>query len=236
MKLSRSFARSVLNHHLLILFPTPPCELDSCLTTNVPLLLNDSPPHHKDPLSTPSFLTYSESRNLKDSDKQWKPSKKTLTLSFPKLGNLSISIRKTSDFHPPTVPFLLHHLLSTLSCPPLNLLSSQLLHKREKLLISLWLNLLTMDFASNVLRTDTGMLIVSTTPTSIAVNQHLDITQTTAQSSKTLQKQQAMIGTITRTIVDGILNMMTASLEMTDMPILQGNLTEVEGNLVKFLA
>jgi len=44
------------------------------------------------------------------------------------------------------------------------------------------------------------------------------------------------LGTTTRATVDGTQNMTIMSLEMTDMPTLQENLTEVEGNPVKFLA
>jgi len=164
----------------------PHHQLNSLCITNTPLLPNNSLLHHEDHPPTPFLSTYSLSRNPIDSDKQWMPSEKTPALSSLNTRNLPTSIWKPSDSCSLTVPFLLRQPLSILPCPPLDLIPDQLPSKREKPLVSLQLNLLVADFASNAPKPDTGMLIVLATPASTAINQLLDIARTTAQSSKTL--------------------------------------------------
>jgi len=214
----------------------PHRQLDSPRTTNVPLLHNNFPLHHADHPRTPSSSTYSLSRNPMDSDKQWKPSEKIHALSSLDTRNLPAPTQRLSDSRPPTVPFLLCRPLPILPQPPLNLIPDQLPSKKGKPLASLQPNLLVADSASNVPGPDTGTLIAPPTPASTAVNQLLVIALTTAQSSKTLRRRRATIGTTTRTIADGTWNTTTISSEMTDMPTLQANLTEVEGNPVRFPA
>src|SRR6188768_3340866 len=154
---------------------------------------------HAAPLQIPSSSTYSPSRNLVGSDKPWTPSEKTPALSFPNTKSLHASIRKPSDSLPPTVPFLLRRPLPILPRPPLDLILDQVPVKKGKLLALPQPNSPVADSVSSAPKVDTGMPTAPPTPASTAINQLLDIARTTAQSSRTLRRRRATIGTTTRT-------------------------------------